>query len=253
MGRKLPYFFHPQEKEVFLKACEDNPRNHAIFQTLFDSGMRISELVGDKRTGYRGLYFEDINFESDPPEIRVHGKGDQERVVIISSRAVQEILSFLGDRRSGRIFDITPRMVQKLARKYAKEAGLPDWDKRGRWSPHKARHTHITEIVSKTHDLAAAQEQAGHKPGGYTSIYLHLDTEYRKPVMKKVFGETERKYACLRCGDPFEALPPDDRRTIATRLKKDYKDNIKVEYECPKCGLKNVLYWGDRGADITAV
>lgn len=191
MSRKLPHFFHLQEKEAFLKASEVNKRNHAIFSILFDSGMRIAELVGDKRTGYRGLYVEDINFQSDPPELRVHGKGDKERMVVTSSRAVQEISSYLGDRRSGKIFDITPRMVQKLARKYAKEAGLPDWDKRGRWSPHKCRHTHLMEIFEKGGQdaLVVAQEQSDLSLGGL-SPYAHTSTKYRRAVMKKVFGES---------------------------------------------------------------
>jgi len=190
LSRKLPYFFHPQEKEAFLKACEVNKRDQAIFSILFDSGMRIAELVGDKRTGYRGLYVEDINFHSDPPELRVYGKGDKERMVVTSSRAVQEISSYLGDRRSGKIFDITPRMVQKLARKYAKEAGLADWDKRGRWSPHKCRHTHLMEIFEKGGQdaLVVAQEQSDLSLGGL-SPYAHTSTEYRRAVMKKVFGE----------------------------------------------------------------
>lgn len=188
MGRKLPYFFHEDQEKAFLKACEENRRDHCIFKTAFDTGMRISELVGDKRTGYRGLYVEDIDF--DKQEIRVVGKGKKERVVVVSREALEENLKWLGDRRSGKVFDITPRMVQKLAKKYAKEAGLPDWNKRGRWSPHKCRHTHITKIIDKTHDLVAAQEQAGHESPATTSIYTHLSTSYRKPVMQKVFGES---------------------------------------------------------------
>ena len=190
MGRKLPYFFRPHEERAFLKACEDDSRNHAIFKTLFDSGLRISELVGDKRTVYRGLYVEDIDFENR--QFRVFGKGKKERMVVVSKQAIDEILKWLGDRRSGKIFDMTPRMVQKLAKKYAKEAGLPDWNKRGRWSPHKCRHTHATRIVEKggRDALVVAQEQLGHEGLGGTSIYLHTSIEYRKSVMQKVFGES---------------------------------------------------------------
>jgi len=57
----------------------------------------------------------------------------------------------------------------------------------------------------------------------------------------------ERKYACIKCGNPFEAYPPDDRHDIATRSEKDYKDSIKVEYQCPKCQEKNAIYWGAPG------
>jgi len=195
VGRKLPYFFRPHEEHAFLKACEDNLRNHAIFKTLFDSGMRISELVGDKRTGYQGLYVEDINLNSSDGmtyEVRVFGKGKKERMILVSKQAIDEILKWLGNRHSGKIFDITPRQMQKLAKKYAKEAGLPDWNKRGRWSPHKCRHTHATKIVEKggRDALVVAQEQLGHEGLGGTSVYLHTSTEYRKSVMHKVFGES---------------------------------------------------------------
>jgi len=188
-----------------------------MWQTLFDGGFRIAELVGDKRTGYRGLYVEDIDFASR--QVRIFGKGRKERMIILSKRAIEEILKWLGDRREGKIFDITPRMVQKLAWKYAKEAGLPIHlqckkcgqrdipeetkacpscgntklvHEHGRWSPHKARHTHLTKIVEKggRDALVVAQERAGHVSLATTSIYLHTSTEYQKAVMEKVYGES---------------------------------------------------------------
>jgi len=207
VSHKLPKRITPEQKEAFMKACEKSPRDHCIWKTFFASAMRVGEIVGDKRTGYRGLFIEDINFQADPPEVLVHGKGDKERIVLISRGAAEEILTYFkskdhlgpdgklysceqftatfGQKPLGKVFDIGPRMVQKLAKKYAKEAGLPEW-----FTPHKARHTALTEILEKTHDLIAAQEQAGHASPATTSIYLHLDTDYRKPVMKKVFGET---------------------------------------------------------------
>jgi site-specific recombinase XerD len=94
MGVKLPYFFQPNEEQAFLKACEERQRDYAIWKMLFDSGMRISELVGDKRTGYRGLYVEDINLNSPDGktyEVRVLGKGKKERLVLVSKQAVDGV------------------------------------------------------------------------------------------------------------------------------------------------------------------
>lgn len=62
----------------------------------------------------------------------------------------------------------------------------------------------------------------------------------------------ERKYGCLKCGNPFEAYPPDDRHHTATRSEKDYEDNIKVEYQCSKCGEKNIIYWGAPSSSVYA-
>ena len=211
MSRSSPYYFKADEEQVFLKACEESTRDHCIFKTFFDSGMTISELVGDKRTGYRGVYVEDIDF--DDQEVRVFGKGQKERVVDVSREALEEILKWLGGRRSGKVFDITPRMVQKLARKYSKKAGLPDFFRckkcgqrqipenmkacpkcgntklmlESRWSPHKARHTHITKIIYKTGDIAAALEQTGLKS---LSIPITKSPDDKKSVMQKVFGES---------------------------------------------------------------
>lgn len=56
--------------------------------------------------------------------------------------------------------------------------------------------------------------------------------------------EKARKFSCLHCGTPFEAYPPDDRHTRATRNKKDYEDHIKVDYKCKDCGKFNTIYWG---------
>lgn len=56
--------------------------------------------------------------------------------------------------------------------------------------------------------------------------------------------EVTRQYCCLICGAPFDAVPPDDRHTIAVRDENKYKDHIKVPYKCKECGNFNTIYWG---------
>jgi DNA-directed RNA polymerase subunit RPC12/RpoP len=56
--------------------------------------------------------------------------------------------------------------------------------------------------------------------------------------------EVAKTYSCLKCGAPFEAYPPDDRHTIATRNEKDFEDHIKVDYRCKECDNTNTIYWG---------
>ena len=60
----------------------------------------------------------------------------------------------------------------------------------------------------------------------------------------KTSGEKKRTYSCTKCGRTFEAYPPDDRHTIATRSENDYKDNVKVDYKCVDCETINTIYWG---------
>jgi len=57
----------------------------------------------------------------------------------------------------------------------------------------------------------------------------------------------KKKYLCFKCKAPLEACPPDDVHIVAARSEKDFKDNIKVEYQCSKCQEKNIIYWGALG------
>ena len=58
--------------------------------------------------------------------------------------------------------------------------------------------------------------------------------------------ETAKTFSCLYCGTPFEAYPPDDLHTVASRNEKDYEDHIKINYKCTAkgCGEINTIYWG---------
>ena len=65
------------------------------------------------------------------------------------------------------------------------------------------------------------------------------DSEGNRLVRK----EEVKKYSCLKCGTPFDAYPPDDHHTFASRDPNQYKDNIKVTYICKECKNENVIYW----------
>jgi len=54
----------------------------------------------------------------------------------------------------------------------------------------------------------------------------------------------KKTFSCTNCGTPFDAYPPDDVRTVATRSQDDYKDNIRIDYRCEKCKSVNQIYWG---------
>lgn len=62
-------------------------------------------------------------------------------------------------------------------------------------------------------------------------------------------GETckTKRYSCVKCGEPFEIHPPDDLHTTASRVEKECEQNVKIEYECKKCGNLNTIYWCRRG------
>lgn len=53
-------------------------------------------------------------------------------------------------------------------------------------------------------------------------------------------------YSCVNCGSSFQAYPPDDLHTVASRNKDSHKDNIVVNYRCKDCKRNNTIYWGVR-------
>lgn len=233
--RKMPFFYTKDQYKTFMN-CVDNQQHHDLYEILFGSGCRISELLGetrkrcitckfltrelDQKSGRRkptctltklplpksprryvcekheqlhpGLSVEDVNLEAGT--IRIIGKGQVERVAVLSSKATEALRRFIGQQTSGKIeFDIGIRRLEQLTRIYVKKAGLPESDKNGRWSPHKMRHSHLTFLVESARELGEgeatllAKEQAGHKNIETTQIYLHTGTDTRRRVIDKAF------------------------------------------------------------------
>lgn len=137
------------------------------------------------------LRVEQINLEE--ATVKIFGKGSKEREVMITPRALEAFKRVVGNRKTGEIdFGIGIRRVEQLAAIYAKKAKLPELGQKGRWSPHKMRHTHLTEIVNKARDMGQteavllAKEQAGHERIETTLQYLHVSNEARKKVVNKL-------------------------------------------------------------------
>ena len=181
LGRKLPDVISVEEIDTILSMIDlskpEGRRNRAMLEVLFSCGLRVSELVGLKLSNlYRNEGF-----------IRVIGKGDKERFVPISARALKEIDLYLPDRntlvtRPGqedilflnrRGHRLSREMVFMLIRDLAKAAGI-----RKKVSPHTFRHSFATELVKRGADLRAVQEMLGHESITTTEIYTHLDREY---------------------------------------------------------------------------
>ncbi|MBD3227869.1 MAG: hypothetical protein GF329_06745 [Candidatus Lokiarchaeota archaeon] len=62
-----------------------------------------------------------------------------------------------------------------------------------------------------------------------------------------------KKFSCTKCGSTFNAYPPDDAHTIATRNEDDANDPIRIEYECKECGYSNVIFWSKHSGPVMAV
>ncbi len=182
LDKHLPSFLTEEEVlrliESSLPKDEMGLRDRAILETIYSTGIRISEFVG--------LNLEDVDFIGCI--IKVMGKGKKERIVPIGDKAVKAIRDYLDSRdkhalavflnkRGGRITD---RGVRNIVKKYIAIAGI----KKG-VSPHTLRHSFATHLLNRGADLRSVQELLGHANLSTTQIYTHLTTEKLKVVYDK--------------------------------------------------------------------
>lgn len=162
-------------------------RDRAIMETLFSTGMRISELVGLNREQIK------IKPDTDELEISIIGKGGRLRTVYFSKRSIYWLKRYLDKRndkekalfinyRSKNKADkrLTPRSIEKNIKKYAVLAGIPLTT-----TPHVLRHSFATDLLSQGVDLRTIQEFLGHKNIAATQIYTHVTSKRLKEIHKK--------------------------------------------------------------------
>ena len=186
LDSKLPEVLTVEEIDRLLDAIDlsqpQGRRNRAMLETLYSCGLRVSELVELRISGiFRAEGF-----------VRVIGKGNKERLVPISPRALREIDLYLPDRnalvvqsgnedvlflnRRGKM--LTRNMVFTIIRDLAVTAGINKTI-----SPHTFRHSFATHLVEGGADLRAVQEMLGHESITTTEIYTHLDKAYLREAI----------------------------------------------------------------------
>jgi integrase/recombinase XerC len=198
--KRLPGCLDESQVESLLSApaaepeAEENPlqqmlasRDRAILETIYSSGLRISELVG--------LNMEDADLSDGT--LRIRGKGKKERISPIGSPATDAIAQYLQLRDeifpspsrsdpAGPLFlnklggRISSRSVRRKLDKYIRQAGLA-----GKVSPHTLRHSFATHMLNRGADLRSVQELLGHKSISTTQIYTHLTTAGLKAAYDK--------------------------------------------------------------------
>ncbi|MBF9252421.1 site-specific tyrosine recombinase XerD [Pontibacter sp. 172403-2] len=188
LNRKLPDTLHFHEIEQLLAAIDmstpEGTRNRAMLETLYSSGLRVSELLDLKLSNL----YEDAGF------LKVAGKGDKERLVPIGRDALKHIslykegvrchltikkgnedIVFL-NRRGTKMSRV---MVFMIIKDLVAKAGIQKTV-----SPHTFRHSFATHLIEGGADLRAVQEMLGHESITTTEIYTHLDRDYLKQVIK---------------------------------------------------------------------
>jgi len=187
LGRKLPDTLSTEDINDLIAAIDlskpEGTRNKAILETLYSCGLRVSELVNLKIS----------NLHLDIGFIKVHGKGDKERLVPIGSVATKQIKLYMDSirchmdikpgnedvvflNRNGR--KLTRVMIFTIIKQLAARIGL-----KKKISPHTFRHSFATHLIEGGADLRAVQEMLGHESITTTEIYTHLDRDYLRSAI----------------------------------------------------------------------
>lgn len=188
IGEHLPEVLTLEEVDRIEASIDlgkrEGQRNKAIIETLFSCGLRVSELVALKMSDI----YKDEGF------IRVFGKGNKERLVPISEKALKEIYWWFMDRNqmiikpgeeeyvflNCRGTHLTRTMILIMVKKQALEAGITKTI-----SPHTFRHSFATCLLEGGADLRAIQAMLGHERIRTTEIYTHIDTvKLREEILK---------------------------------------------------------------------
>jgi integrase/recombinase XerD len=187
IGRKLPDVLSVEEIDRLLSAIDlskpEGQRNKTILETLYSCGLRVSELLELKISNI----YPDLGF------IKIVGKGNKERLVPISQKALKEIDLYYQDRRklpvihkeSENILFLNRRgkklsrvMIFTIIKELSEKIGL-----RKSISPHTFRHSFATHLIDGGADLRAVQEMLGHESIITTEIYTHLDREFLRDTI----------------------------------------------------------------------
>lgn len=171
------------EDSIDLSKAE-GARNRAIIEVLFSCGLRVSELVNMKLSD---LYLEDR-------VLLVRGKGNKERLVPVSNKAIADLKRWFFDRNLMKIkpgeddyvflnrrgAHLTRTMILIMVKRQAEEAGI-----KKTISPHTFRHSFATALLQGGADLRSIQAMLGHEKIDTTLVYTHISNEQlRKAILE---------------------------------------------------------------------
>jgi integrase/recombinase XerC len=192
-AKPLPKALSPEQATQLVSFTDNDPlavRDRAMFELLYSSGLRLSELTSLAPT--------DVSFAD--ATVRVTGKGSKTRIVPVGRHALHAIQAWLPMRASlpvrseSALFitqrgkGISPRAVQSRLRAWGIKQGLP-----GNVHPHMLRHSFASHVLQSSGDLRAVQEMLGHSSISTTQVYTHLDFQYLAKVYDQTHPRAKRK------------------------------------------------------------
>lgn len=189
LDRKVPDVLTVNDVESILQSIDistaQGTRNRAMLETLYASGLRVSELVNLKLSNF----FPQVGF------LKVVGKNNKERIVPIGKDALKYIHQYLEGYRNHQSIQsghedimflnrrgkkMTREMVFHIVKNATRHAGI-----KKKVSPHTFRHSFATHLVEGGADLRAVQDMLGHESITTTEIYTHLDKDYLRSTLEK--------------------------------------------------------------------
>lgn len=190
--RSLPHVVAAEDLEELLGAPDESTplgqRDRAILETLYATGVRVSELVG--------MSLSRLDFATG--EVKVSGKGGRERIVLLGECALEALACYVTGGRVRLLESTGPgstedalfvnrfgkrlnaRSVNRVLKKYLDQCGLGK-----RITPHMLRHTFATHLLEGGADLRTVQELLGHKNLSSTQLYTHVNRERLKRVYER--------------------------------------------------------------------
>jgi integrase/recombinase XerD len=186
IGLHLPEVLSVKEIDAIVAAIDlskpEGQRNKAIIETLYGSGLRVSELTGLKISN---LYF-------DEGYMLVEGKGSKQRLVPLSEQSLNQIALWKIDRNmldvkkgnedilflNRRGTQLTRAMIFSIVKDLAEKAGI-----KKNISPHTFRHSFATHLLENGANLRAIQQLLGHESITTTELYTHIDVNYLRQTI----------------------------------------------------------------------
>ena len=192
-------FLHVDEIDRILAEIpldtEDGLRDRAIFELLFSTGLRISELTNLNR--------DSVNLQRK--EFVVRGKGQKDRPVFISQSAADAVQDYLDERKdslpalflnnsrnqpmtgtNGNYRRLSPRSVERIINKYVRAAGITK-----HVTPHTLRHSFATDLLMNGAHLRSVQSLLGHANISTTQIYTHVTDPHLKEIHDKFHSDVK--------------------------------------------------------------
>ncbi|NBC28144.1 MAG: tyrosine recombinase [Bacteroidetes bacterium] len=196
--KRLPETLQPLDIDRLMELAEgsspDEIQNRALFELLFGTGIRLSELTG--------LNLKDLNFEKK--EMIVQGKGNKQRIVPLGSKALTAIKKHLDHRPL--LYDkrtdtdakkslflapggqrIYARHVQRIVKSCIERVS-----EISQKSPHVLRHSFATHLLNAGADIRVIKELLGHKNLSATQIYTHTSVEHLKNIYNQAHPRAEQ-------------------------------------------------------------